>query len=130
MTQTGVRLDKWLWAARFFKTRSLAKDAIETGKVHYNSARAKPSRTVEIGALIRMKIGWMERTVEIMEISEKRGGAPQAQMLYRETPDSIEKRERLAAERKAQQTTQIAPDHRPTKKERRDIRRVKDQFNP
>lgn len=130
MTETAVRLDKWLWAARFYKTRSLAKDAIESGKVHYNSARAKPSRTVESGALIRMKIGWMEKTVEILDITDKRRGAPQAQALYRETPESIEKRERLAAERKAQQATLIAPDHRPTKKERRDIRRVKDQFNP
>lgn len=130
MTETAVRLDKWLWAARFYKTRGLAKDAIENGKVHYNSTRPKPSRVVGVGAMIRMRVGWMEKTVEILDISDKRRGAPEAQALYRETQESVEKREQLAAERKAQQATQIAPDHRPTKKERRDIRRVKDQFNP
>lgn len=130
MTETAVRLDKWLWAARFYKTRSLAKDAIESGKVHYNSTRAKPSRSVEVGDQVRMRIGWNEMTVEVLDISDKRRGAPQARMLYRETDASVEKRERLAAQRKAQQATKIAPDHRPTKKERRDIRRVKDQFNP
>ncbi len=126
---TPVRLDKWLWAARFYKTRNLAKDAVEGGKVHYNGARAKPSRNVETGAQIRLRLGWDEMTVIIEAISDKRRGAPEARLLYNETPESIEQREQRAALRKAQQAHQLAPDHRPNKKERRDIRRLKDTLN-
>ncbi|GGX54137.1 ribosome-associated heat shock protein Hsp15 [Saccharospirillum salsuginis] len=129
MTDTPVRLDKWLWAARFYKTRSLAKEAVEGGKVHYNGTRAKPSRTVEIGALLRMRLGFDEKTVEVLDLSDKRRGAPEAQTLYRETEESIAKREKQAALRKAQKATQLAPDHKPNKKERRDIRRFKDTHN-
>lgn len=124
-----VRLDKWLWAARFYKTRSLAKDAVEGGKVHYNDARAKPSRTVEVGAKVRLRQGWDEMTVVIEAISDKRRGAPEARLLYSETAASIEQREQRARQRKAEQATRIAPDHRPSKKERRDIRRLKDTLN-
>ena len=129
MTDTPVRLDKWLWAARFYKTRSLAKEAVEGGKVHYNGTRAKPSRNVEIGALLRMRLGFDEKTVEVLDLSDKRRGAPEAQTLYRETEESIAKREKQAALRKAQKATQLAPDHKPNKKERRDIRRFKDTHN-
>lgn len=129
MSDTPIRLDKWLWAARFFKTRNLAKEAIEGGKVHYNGARAKPSRTVEVGALLRMRLGYDEKTVEVLDLSDKRRGAPEAQKMYRETEESIAKREQQAALRKAQKATQLAPDHKPNKKERRDIRRFKDTHN-
>lgn len=129
MTDTPVRLDKWLWAARFYKTRSLAKEAVEGGKVHYNGTRAKPSRHVEIGALLRMRLGFDEKTVEVLDLSDKRRGAPEAQQLYRETEESIARREKQAALRKAQKATQLAPDHKPNKKERRDIRRFKDTHN-
>jgi ribosome-associated heat shock protein Hsp15 len=129
MTDTAVRLDKWLWAARFFKTRGLAKDAIEGGKVHYDGARAKPSRTVEVGTLLRMRLGFDEKTVEVLAVTDKRRSAPEAQLLYRETPESLEKRQQMAAQRKAQNAGQAAPDHKPSKKERRDIRKMKDSFN-
>lgn len=129
MTDTPVRLDKWLWAARFFKTRGLAKDAIEGGKVHYDGARAKPSRNVEVGAMLRMRLGFDEKTVEVLALSDKRRGAPEAQLLNRETEESVEKRLAMAAQRKAQNAGQAAPDHKPSKKDRRDIRKMKDSFN-
>ncbi|WP_394170658.1 ribosome-associated heat shock protein Hsp15 [Saccharospirillum alexandrii] len=129
MTDTPVRLDKWLWAARFFKTRGLAKDAIEGGKVHYDGARAKPSRNVEVGAMLRMRLGFDEKTVEVLALSDKRRGAPEARLLYRETEESVEKRLAMAAQRKAQNAGQAAPDHKPSKKDRRDIRKMKDSFN-
>ncbi|WP_037338688.1 ribosome-associated heat shock protein Hsp15 [Saccharospirillum impatiens] len=129
MTDTAVRLDKWLWAARFFKTRGLAKDAIEGGKVHYDGARAKPSRNVEIGTMLRMRVGFDEKTVEVLALSDKRRGAPEAQLLYRETAESAEKRLAMAAQRKAQNAGLAAPDHKPNKKDRRDIRKMKDSFN-
>lgn len=91
-----VRLDKWLWAARFYKTRSLARNMVEGGKVHYNGQRAKPSKPVEIGAQITLRQGHDEKTVIIEKISDQRRGAPEAQQLYRETAESITKRERNA----------------------------------
>ena len=89
---TKVRLDKWLWAARFFKTRALAKKALEGGKVHYDGHRSKCSKIVEVGGLLKIRQGWDERIVQILGLSEKRGGAPQAALLYAETEASIEKR--------------------------------------
>lgn len=91
-----VRLDKWLWAARFYKTRSLARNMVEGGKVHYNGQRAKPSKSVEIGAQITLRQGHDEKTIIIEKISDQRRGAPEAQQLYRETAESITKRERNA----------------------------------
>src|SRR5690554_6954201 len=73
-----VRLDKWLWAARFFKTRALAKEAIEGGKVRYNGARTKPGKVVEVGAELSIRQGWAERTVTVLGLSEQRRGAPEA----------------------------------------------------
>ncbi|WP_111637861.1 RNA-binding S4 domain-containing protein [Marinomonas shanghaiensis] len=123
-TPQAVRLDKWLWAARFFKTRSLCKDAIDGGKVSYNGSKGKASRNVEVGALIGIRIGWDEKIVEIKAISEQRRGAPEAQMLYEETPESIEKREKRALENKSF-GGRIMSDHKPNKKERRDIKQLK-----
>lgn len=125
----NVRIDKWLWAARFFKTRALAKAAVEGGKVHYNRARCKPSRVVELGATVRMQLGWDEKTVEILEIHDKRRGAPDAQKMYVETAESIEKREQHAQQRKSMNLSATAPDHRPNKKQRRDLMRAKQNFN-
>lgn len=121
----NVRLDKWLWAARFFKTRALAKAAVEGGKVHYNRAKAKPSRIVETGAVLRMQLGWDEKTVIVEGISDKRRGAPEAQLMYRETEESIEKRAQNAEARKAMNLSSVHTDHRPNKKQRRDIIRFK-----
>lgn len=120
----AVRLDKWLWAARFYKTRSLCKEAVDGGKVMYNGSKGKASRNVELGALITIRKGWDEMTVEIQGLSEQRRGAPEAQLLYSETAESIEKRERRAVEHKSF-GGRIMSDHRPNKKERRDIQQLK-----
>lgn len=122
-----VRLDKWLWAARFYKTRSLAKEAIEGGKVHYNDQRCKPCKLVEQGGQLRLRQGFTERTVIIDQVSDRRRGAPEAQMLYHETEDSIRHREDLAWQRKTLQAAQLPPARRPNKKDRRTIQRFKDQ---
>ncbi len=122
-----VRLDKWLWAARLFKTRSLAKDAIEGGKVHYNNQRCKPGKLVETGAELTVRQGWQERIVVVDGISDRRRGAPEAQKLYHETTDSVRKREDLAWQRKTMQAAQLPPARRPSKKDRRDIKRFQEQ---
>ncbi|MFC3851879.1 ribosome-associated heat shock protein Hsp15 [Salinispirillum marinum] len=129
MSDTQVRLDKWLWAARFFKTRSLAKTAVEGGKVHYDGARAKPSRTVELGATLRLRQGWDEKTVVVRGLSEQRGPASVAQTLYEETADSIARRTASAELRRQAQAATAAPEQRPNKKQRRDIMRFKDQHS-
>lgn len=97
--ESGVRLDKWLWAARFYKTRAIARTMIEGGKVHYNGVRGKPSKIVEEGAEVRLRQGNDERTVTILMVSAQRQGATQAQALYCETPESITKRENGASEK-------------------------------
>ncbi|QGM81245.1 ribosome-associated heat shock protein Hsp15 [Otariodibacter oris] len=124
--ETGdVRLDKWLWAARFYKTRSIAKAMIEGGKVHYNGQRAKVSKTVEIGAFIKLRQGNEEKEVEVLALSDQRRGAPEAQLLYQETENSIKNREKLAFARKANALSMPHPDRRPNKKERRDLIKFK-----
>ena len=122
-----VRLDKWLWAARFYKTRALAREAIEGGKVHYNNQRCKPGKTVEIGAQLTLRMGWLEKVVIIDDISDRRRGAPEAQALYHETEDSIKKREDLSWQRKTMQAAQLPPARRPSKKDRRNIQRFREQ---
>lgn len=122
-----VRLDKWLWAARFYKTRSLAKEAIEGGKVHYNDQRCKPGRTVETGARLKLRLGWQEWTVIIDRISDRRRGAPEARTLYHETDESIRKREDQAWQRKTAMAAQLPPARRPTKKDRRDLEKFRDR---
>lgn len=122
---TKIRLDKWLWAARFFKTRSLAKQAIEGGKVHYNGTRSKVSKEVELGAILTLRLGWDEKEVEILALSDQRRGAPEAQLLYQETASSIEKRAVAASQRKALHGLGLAPPERPNKKQRRQIHRFK-----
>lgn len=120
-----TRLDKWLWAARFYKTRTIAKEMIDGGKVHYNGQRTKPNKTVEIGATIKLRQGNDEKEIKVTALSTQRRGAPQAQLLYAETEQSIENREKNALARKM--NAMPHPDHRPNKKERRDLIKFKNQ---
>lgn len=122
----AVRLDKWLWAARFYKTRSIARNMVDGGKVHYNGQRSKPSKAVELGAIITLRQRHEEKTVVIEKISDQRRGAPEAQTLYTETGDSLAKREENAARRKLHAHSP-SPDRRPDKKQRRDIIKFKHQ---
>ncbi len=126
--ETEVRLDKWLWAARFYKTRSIAKAMIEGGKVHYNGQRAKTSKIVEVGAMIKLRQGSDEKEVLVLALSDQRRGAPEAQLLYQETEKSIKLREAIAFARKANALSMPHPDRRPNKKERRELVKFKDQI--
>ncbi|QCR34772.1 ribosome-associated heat shock protein Hsp15 [Nissabacter sp. SGAir0207] len=121
----AVRLDKWLWAARFYKTRALAREMIEGGKVHYNGQRTKPSKQVEVDAEIKLRQGNDERTVIVLAVTAQRRGAPEAQLLYQETEASIENREKVALARKTHSLTMPHPDRRPDKKERRTLIKFK-----
>ena len=118
-----LRLDKWLWAARFYKTRSLAKQAIEGGKVQCDGTRAKPSKEIEVGVEVRLRQGLDERTVVVTALSEQRRGAPEAQLLYMETAESIKQRETLSEQRKSQ--PHLLTNTKPNKKDRRLIHRFK-----
>lgn len=121
-----VRLDKWLWAARFFKTRSLAKAAIEGGKVHLDGQRVKVSKEITAGDILQIRQGWDEKVVLVKQLSDQRRGAPEAQSLYEETAASQAKREAQALARKAAGGMIDRPAHRPTKKQRRQIHALKD----
>ncbi|MEG9490787.1 ribosome-associated heat shock protein Hsp15 [Mannheimia indoligenes] len=125
--ENEVRLDKWLWAARFYKTRTIAKAMIEGGKVHYNGQRAKVSKAVEVGAIIKLRQGNEEKEVEVLALSDQRRGAPEAQLLYQETEKSVKHREAMAFARKANALSMPHPDRRPNKKERRDLIKFKEQ---
>ena len=122
---TKLRLDKWLWAARFFKTRNLAKQAIEGGKVHCNGARCKSSRDLEVGFELEIRQGFDEKTVLVTALSDKRRGAPEAALLYEETHESIQNREFQAEQRKAQNALNPMRPSRPSKQDRRKIHRFK-----
>ncbi|MFT6955625.1 MAG: ribosome-associated heat shock protein Hsp15 [Halieaceae bacterium] len=121
-----LRIDKWLWAARFFKTRSLAKAAIDGGKVQLDGKRVKVSKEITVGACLRIRQGWDEKDIEVVALSNQRRGAPEAEMLYQESADSIQRREQEAAARKAAGGMIDRPLHRPTKKQRRQIHRFKE----
>ncbi len=124
-----VRLDKWLWAARFFKTRSLATEAIEGGKVQVNQQRIKPSKEVRLGEEINVRMGAIEKTVIVRGLSKQRRPAVEAALLYEETLESVQKREEAAKLR--QQAVGVRPigTGRPTKKDRRLIRRFTEGGN-
>jgi len=124
---TAVRLDKWLWAARFFKTRALAKAAIQNGHAQYNQSKTKSSRTVEIGAELTIKQGYDEKTVVVIKLSGQRRNATEAALLYTETPQSIQQRQRRTDERKQLNAGRVITEGRPTKKQRRQIHRFKDE---
>ena len=125
--QESYRLDKWLWAARFYKTRTLAREMVDGGKVHYNGQRTKPSKEVEIGAMIKLRQGNDEKEVQVLALSNQRKAAPLAQQLYQETEESIKKREQLAWARKANALSMPNPERRPNKKESRDLLKFKYQ---
>ncbi len=121
----GLRLDKWLWAARFYKTRALARAMIEGGKVHYNGQRTKPSKLVAPGARLRLWQGDEEKEIEIRGLSGQRRSADEAQRLYQETADSLARRERHAEARRLGSLHSPKPDSKPDKKQRRDLLRWK-----
>ncbi len=122
-----VRLDKWLWAARLFKTRSLARTAVQAGKVHYNGQRTKPSKVVELGATVKVPAGYDTKELVINEIVEQRRGAALVQDMYRETQSSLEQRERNAQARKLSVFHSPKPETKPDKKQRRQIIELKHQ---
>lgn len=122
-----VRLDKWLWAARFFKTRALAHEAVEGGKVLYNGQRTKPGKEVEPGALIRIRRGLDERTVTVLGVALQRGPATVAMQLYRETDESLRDREQRAELHRAMRTAQLPPARRPNKRDRRRLQEFMQQ---
>jgi ribosome-associated heat shock protein Hsp15 len=118
-----VRIDKWLWAARFFKTRSLASQAVSGGHVSLNGNRVKPSRTVQVGDMLIVRREFLEFTVRILELSERRGPAQVARQLYEETAESLARREELVEQRRILRLQGNPPERRPEKHERRKIRR-------
>jgi len=123
-----LRLDKWLWAARFFKTRSLAKAAIDGGKVQLRGRRIKVSTEISVGDTLHIRQGWDEKVVVVKQLSDQRRGAPEARQLYQETAESIARREAEAAARKAAGGMIERPPRRPTKKQRRQIHRFRDSI--
>ena len=127
----SVRLDKWLWAARFFKTRSVAREAVSGGKVHLNGNRAKPSRTLNPGDELRIQRGEEELIVTVLELSSRRGPAAVAQTLYEESEENRTRREQLTEERRLQhqQRVGLERDQRPDKRQRRRLIRFKNKFD-
>lgn len=121
---SAIRLDKWLWAARFYKTRSIARQMVDGGKVHYNGQRCKAGRTVSIGDKVSLQQGSDDKDVLIVAISGQRRGAPEAQLLYQETEQSLERREARSAARQAN-LLPPSPDRRPDKKQRRQLIQLK-----
>jgi ribosome-associated heat shock protein Hsp15 len=123
--ETGepIRIDKWLWAARFFKTRSLAAEAVAGGKVEINGGRAKPSRNVRPGEKLNIRKGPFEWTVIVRGIAKNRGPAPQARLLFDETEESVRKRAAAAAQMKFERPPEFDLPGRPSKKDRRSIQR-------
>ena len=125
-----IRIDKWLWAARFFKTRSLAKQAIEGGKIHCDGQRVKASKDIVVNTLLTIRHGWDEKVITVLGLSDKRRGAPEAAILYEETANSIEKRAKNEIQRKLLKSASgLQTDSRPTKKQRRQIHQFKEMMD-
>jgi len=124
-TTAGVRADVWLWAARFFKTRSLAKQAIDGGKIELNGATCKPAKTVHIDDQLRISRGEERLVCVVAGLAEKRGPAPEAQKLYRETEESLAERARMREDRRLTGGALLRPDARPGKRDRRLIQDLK-----
>jgi len=116
-----IRIDKWLWAARFYKTRSMASQAVAGGRVHINGARVKPARIVQCGEKLKIRRGEEEFIVTVLGVSDKRRPAKEARLLYEETKESITAREHARDERRLLATDYLQPTRRPTKRERRQI---------
>lgn len=121
MSDTSIRIDKWLWAARFFKTRSLATDAVEGGRIRLNGERTKPSRGVKIGDTLKIDNGSTEWEVKVQGLADKRGSASIAQTLYAETEESMQERQRKAEQRKFFHEPSEGIKGRPTKRDRRQL---------
>ncbi|MGL4938367.1 ribosome-associated heat shock protein Hsp15 [Shewanella sp.] len=121
----SIRLDKWLWAARFYKTRAIAKDMINGGKVHYNGARTKSSKNAQIGDTVKIRQGYDDKEIVIKKLSDVRQSAAIAQALYEETASSIAKRAVNAEARRLNILNNPAPEHKPDKKQRRQLIRFK-----
>jgi len=126
---TSVRMDKWLWAARFFKTRALASNACELGRIESRGQRAKPAREVHIGDLLRIKTEVAEFQVEVLLLSEVRGPAAIAQTLYRETEESRELRLKVAEERKQMLQFEVLPEGKPSKRDRQELNRLRGKIH-
>ena len=124
-TAAKVRLDKWLWAARFFKTRGLAKKAIEGGKVHCGGQRVKVAKEIAVGEQLTIRQGFDKREIEVTALSEQRRGAAEAAQLYAETSASIAAREERAADRKAARAGFTPAPQKPTSRQRRQLQRFK-----
>ncbi|MEG3638351.1 RNA-binding S4 domain-containing protein [Magnetococcus sp. PR-3] len=125
-TEEKLRVDKWLWAARFFKTRAIATDAVNGGHVHLNGQRVKPSRVVKVGDELEITKGPYRFMVTVEGLNDKRGPAPEAQKLYTEKPESQEARQEISAQKRAERNSR--PDYgstRPTKRDRRALDRLK-----
>lgn len=123
---TKVRIDKWLWAARFFKTRAKSREAINGGKVHVNGQRVKPSKELEPEDQLEIRQGWDEKTIIVKAVSAQRKAAPEAQLLYEETAESIAKREAEVEQRKAA-GQHVASKGRPSKRDRRLIHQFRNR---
>jgi len=125
---TSTRLDKWLWAARFFKTRAIAKQMIDGGKVFYNGQRTKSGKAVALGDMIKVRQGFDEKEVEVIALADKRRDATFAQTLYQESKSSIETREKNSLARKQGILLSPASDTKPDKKQRRKLREFKERI--
>lgn len=124
--QTAVRLDKWLWVARFFKTRSLAQQSVERGHVRLNGERAKPARALKAADRLEIRIGAYEWLITVQALSDRRGPAPAARLLYEESEESRLKRQEKVAEHRAQINPSAALHGRPTKRDRRQLDQLTD----
>jgi ribosome-associated heat shock protein Hsp15 len=123
-----MRIDKWLWAARFYKTRSIASSEIEAGHVDLNGERTKPSKNVKEGDEVRVRVRQETHIVHVRGLAERRGPASEARLLYEETPESQAERARLAEQRRLAPTPAYEEGGRPTKRDRRDMARVKRRY--
>jgi ribosome-associated heat shock protein Hsp15 len=128
VSRESVRIDRWLWAARFYKTRTQSIGAIDGGKVRLNDARPKPGAPVRLGDLVRVRQGPIERTLRVTGLGEKRGSAAAAAALYEETADSVARRRQREAQLKLMPETSYRGKGRPTKRERRELDRLKDPW--
>ena len=124
MTDVGVRVDKWLWAARFFKTRAKCKEAIAGGKVHIDGVRTKPAKLLAVGDVLEIRQGYDSKTIIVQALSDQRRGAPEAALLYEESAESVEAREVSQAQRTAAGAL-VRSEGRPTKRNRRQLHRFR-----
>lgn len=122
---TGMRIDRWLWIARLYKTRTQAGEAVDGGKVQLNGQRVKPARTVRVGDRVRVRKGPYEYQLEVLALSERRGPAAEAARLYRESEESRSAREELTLRLKNDPWARVTTTGRPTKKERRDLEKFR-----